>query len=316
MFFSGSHQKVWWVCSKGHEWQADIVSRVYGGGCPYCSNHKVLVGYNDLLTTNFDIATEWHPYKNGNLSPSDFTSGSNKKVWWKCSLGHEWQTKIIQRSNGSGCPYCSGLYVTEGKNDLVTTHPDLSKEWNYEKNKGLKDKYGRDVSTPNKVSAGSEIKVWWKCVYGHEWQATVMDRKIGCGCPYCSGRRVLVGFNDLMTTNPEIASEWNYEKNNDLTPKDVVAGSNKKVWWKCSKGHEWKTTISHRTLKTNATRCPYCYGGIARQVLCVETGIVYPNMTEAVKDTGAVKANIVHSCRDEKRTSGGYHWRYVEQVEI
>ena len=130
-------------------------------------------------------------------------------------------------------------------------------------------------------------------------------------CPYCSSKKILVGYNDLATINPDIANEWNYEKNGQLFPQMVTISSNKKVWWKCAKGHEWKTAVSHRT---SGTRCPYCFGGIARPVLCVETGIVYANMTDATEATGAIKANIVRSCKDERgmRTSGGYHWKYVD----
>ena len=58
--------------------------------------------------------------------------------------------------------------------------------------------------------------------------------------------QVLKGYNDLLTTNPELAKEWNYEKNENLDPSTVKATSEKKVWWKCEKGHEWKTSINCR----------------------------------------------------------------------
>ena len=106
-FAANSHKKVWWICEKEHEWQATIASRNYGSGCPYCSGKLVLKGYNDLLTINPSLANEWNYEKNGNLTPDSFTAGSGKKVWWKCSEGHEWQAAIYNRSNGRGCPKCA-----------------------------------------------------------------------------------------------------------------------------------------------------------------------------------------------------------------
>lgn len=305
MFFHGSSMKVWWKCFKGHEWKATVLSRACNGsGCPYCSGRQAIIGENDLMTTNSDLVAEWHPTKNGNLKPIDVMAGSNIKVWWICPNGHEWESLIANRAKGIGCPYCSGRYAIKGETDLFTTNPELRDEWDYEKN---------DI-VPTDIKAGSHKKVWWQCKLGHSWLASIVDRKTGCGCPYCSGKRVLAGFNDLNTTNPDVAAEWDYEKNGELTPDKVLTNSNKKVWWKCKKGHEWRTTVSHRTDKITGTRCPYCFGGIARPVLCVETGIVYPNMTAASNATGATKARIVHSCKDEtkKKTSGGYHWEYID----
>ena len=102
----------------------------------------------------------------------------------------------------------------------------------------------------------SNIKVWWKCAKGHEWQATIAHRNNGTGCPICVGKKVLSGNNDLETLNPKLASEWNYEKNNELKPQDFTPNSNKKVWWKCSNGHEWQAVINNRN---KGSGCPICY---------------------------------------------------------
>ena len=123
----------------------------------------------------------------------------------------------------------------------------MASEWNYEKNGSLK---------PEDFTAGSTIKVWWKCDKGHEWQATIASRNSGRGCPHCAGQKVIKGETDLATLNPELANEWNYEKNGDLKPKDVTANSGKKVWWKCDKGHEWQATIASRN---SGNGCPICY---------------------------------------------------------
>ncbi len=245
---SNSNKKVWWKCNKGHEWQTSINQRNNGTGCPYCSGRYVIKGYNDLQTVNPILAKEWYYEKNNELTPMDVMPNSNKKVWWKCGNGHEWQATPNHRSSGTGCPYCSSKKVSSGFNDLLTVNPTLVEEWDYEKNGALK---------PEHFTANSEQKIWWKCSKGHEWQATIANRNNGRGCPYCVGKKIIYGHNDLQTTNPILANEWNYNKNNGLTPRDVTSNSNKKVWWKCSNDHEWQATINHRNAGIG---CPYCSG--------------------------------------------------------
>lgn len=372
----GSSEKGWWKCSNGHEWQTRISHRNNGSSCPYCSGRCAIKDENDLATINPYLASEWNYEKNGGLTPEDFTVSSGKKVWWKCSKGHEWQAAIYSRSNGFGCPYCSGRYAIKGKNDLVTLNPNLVKEWNYEKNGDLK---------PEDFTVSSSKKIWWKCSKGHEWQSTIYNRTNGRGCPICTSERstsfpeyaifyylkkynveaihtckeqgyeldiyipakkiaieydgyfyhknktkkdleknlkckndgiklyrireglpvlndssidfivnknyknlaeviyellseitginvdvnierdaieienlreYIEKMNSLLFTNPTLASEWNYEKNGNLRPEHILENSHKKVWWKCKKGHEWQTSIANRnSLRRN---CPYC----------------------------------------------------------
>lgn len=251
----GSEKKAWWKCEKGHEWQAKIYNRTKGSGCPQCQRLKfgsahvqVLVNKRgSLLTTNPTLASQWHPTKNGSLSPQDVTENSTRKIWWICNNGHEWQATINSRNFGSGCPYCSGQVAISGVNDLKTVNPTLAKEWNNKKNGRLK---------PSNVLPNSNKKVWWKCKEGHEWQAIIKDRSNGRGCPICTNRKILAGYNDLATTHPLLADQWNYVKNGDLKPTELSAGSGKKVWWVCPKcGYEWQATINNRS---NGTGCPNC----------------------------------------------------------
>ena len=239
-------KKVWWKCQKEHEWNATVNSRTQGNGCPYCSGRYVIKGENDLRTVNPVLANEWHYERNNELTPMDVQPGSNKKVWWKCKKGHEWQSIIVNRIKGHGCPYCAGQKAVTGENDLQTVNPLLVNEWDFEKNNGL---------TPMDVMPYSDKKVWWKCSNGHRWQAVIKSRSKGTGCPYCIGQKVLVGYNDLATLNPRLAKEWNYERNENLKPEQFSVGSNKKVWWKCNKGHEWKNAINNRNRGRN---CPFC----------------------------------------------------------
>jgi len=247
---TGSGKKVWWRCSLGHEWEATVNHRSYGLGCPVCTGRKALAGFNDFATLSPQLAKEWHPTKNGELLPSQVTKAHRAPVWWQCEAGHEWQTPVYVRLRyKSSCPYCTGRRVIEGETDLLTLNPELAREWNHQKNESL---------LPNMVAAYSNQRVWWQCDKGHEWQAAISNRNQGRGCPYCSNQKVLVGYNDLQTTHPYIAQEWNCAKNQDLSPADVVSGSGKSVWWRCSEGHEWKATIYYRTSKQK--KCPFCYG--------------------------------------------------------
>lgn len=247
MFMIGSADKVWWKCKKGHEWQAAISSRYSGIGCPICSNKKVLKGYNDLLTTNPELISEWD-YQKNTVSPDEITYGFHHGVWWKCKEGHSWKTTPLIRLKGIGCPYCSNKKVLQGYNDLLTVNPILSEEWDYDKNGDL---------LPSMVIGHCGKKVWWRCKEGHSWQATVNHRAQGTGCPFCSGKRLLRGFNDLETQYPDLAKEWDFERNDTLLPSMVTPRSDKKVWWKCQKGHGWQASVSNRVA---GTKCPICSG--------------------------------------------------------
>jgi DNA-directed RNA polymerase subunit RPC12/RpoP len=98
----------------------------------------------------------------------------------------------------------------------LTEYPLLMAEWDYEKNFGL---------SPEQLTHGSGLSVFWKCkTCGHSWQAKINNRTHGRNCPVCSNRVIIPGINDLATTHPNIAKEWDYIKNRDLTPNMVSHG--------------------------------------------------------------------------------------------
>ena len=245
---TGSHQKIWWKCARGHEWEALIHPRLKGVGCPYCVRKRPIKGINDFATLYPKMLKEWdydENEKNG-IKPEEMLTGSQKKVNWICCKGHKYSRSIYDRLNGRGnCPYCIKRIVKEGINDLGTTNPEILKEWDYEKN---------EIS-PSKIATTYNKKVWWKCEKDHSWNALIYPRLKGVGCPYCSNNKVLKGFNDLTTTNPEILKYWNYERNKRINAFVFSHGSTKIVWWKCANGHEWKSKISD---VINGNRCPYC----------------------------------------------------------
>ena len=274
-----SGERVWWKCKRNHSWEAVIASRTGNKyvGCPYCSGLLPIEGETDLLTTNPELISEWNYEKNTLLTPNMVKAGSSDKVWWICDKGHEWQAVISSRTvNESGCPFCSGRYAIQGENDLMSVDSPLLKEWNYDRNGRL---------TPSDFKEHSARKIWWKCKKGHEWCSSISDRSRGDGCPYCSGKRVLVGFNDLAHINPYIAKEWNYEKNGNKIPQKYTCKSGIKVWWKCEKGHEWKTSISNRS---RGDGCPKCNSGIRtsfpEQAIYFYVKKIYPDAVNRCTD--------------------------------
>ena len=251
---TGSHKKVWWKGACGHEWQAVIKNRVQGAGCPYCISNRILPGFNDLAAVYPKIAAEWSP-RNLPLKPTEVAPFANRKAWWKCrTCGNEWETLISIRSGGSTCPYCSGIRFLSGFNDLGTTHPELAEEWS-ERNGDL---------SPQDVNELSRKNVWWRCkTCGHEWQSVIYTRTNGGRCPVCEGREVKPGYNDLLTTDPELCREWDSIRNGELHPDMVLRTSLRFVWWKGSCGHSWRGKIADRIFRgQGCTQCDKEFQGI------------------------------------------------------
>lgn len=248
----GSNRKAWWKCAKcGYEWETKIIYRAGEDhtGCPACANKVLVVGLNDLETKYPDIAKEWHPTKNGNLTPTDIIATSHKKVWWKCSRGHDYEQAIfLKTTRGHGCPYCSHNKVLKGFNDLATKYPEIAKEWHPTKNGKLK---------PTDISYGSHRKVWWLSPVGFEYEQAINKkiRPLKTNNPY-KKNKLIKGFNDFQTIFPKIAEEWHTTKNGKLTPSDVTAGSGKRVWWQCPIGHEYQAVVRERG--SGRTNCPIC----------------------------------------------------------
>ena len=246
---AGSQRSVWWRCEKGHSWRAAVRSRTVGSGCPICAGKQLSLGENDLAALYPALAKQWDAEKNGRLTPRDVLPGAEKKVWWRCERGHSWRAAVSSRTRaGGGCPYCAGKSVLPEENSLAAEYPVIAKDWDAAKNKPL---------TPDQVISGTKRKVWWRCPKGHSWRAAVFSRTtLGTGCPVCTGRQALAGENDLATLYPDIAAQWDGMKNGALHPSNVTAGSNRRVWWRCEKGHSYRAVIAQRVQRGNG--CPYC----------------------------------------------------------
>lgn len=208
---------------------------------------------SDYFLANHQALVRWHPERNGTLSPAAVSCGSHKRAWFRCDRGHEWEALIVSvLLDGCGCPYCTGKKALPGFNDLATQFPEVALEWDPDRNGGR---------SPDAVLPSSHDRVWWQCSRGHSWQAVIFSRTTGrpSGCPYCTGRKVLPGFNDLAALKPKVAQEWHPTLNDTLRPTQVTPGSNKKVWWQCADGHVWQAAIYSRT-RAKAADCPVCAG--------------------------------------------------------
>jgi hypothetical protein len=217
---------------------------------------------NSLAKRLPEMAAEWHPTKNSPLTPSDIVIGSGKKIWWLCPVGHTWRSIMKNRARGGSCPYCSGKLATP-ENNLLVKQPSLAAEWHVHKNRPVK---------PQEVTIRSCTSYWWKCQKNHEWESPVRYRVQGGKCPYCIGRLV-VPEKSLAVKYPELVKQWHTSKNSNLKPVDFLPKSGKKIWWLCTKGHEWIAAIS---VRTKGSKCPFC----SSRKACADNNlaVLYPKL--------------------------------------
>jgi len=332
----GSDKKVWWLCHKGHTYDAAISKRtrkqrIYDTGtrlkkegptgCPYCTGQKVGED-NNLLAVYPEIAKEWHPTKNGNLTPKDFTYGSSRtgKVWWLCPKGHSYNAEIVSRTNRkSGCPQCSN----QSSEPEIRILSELKWLFDNVKSRYKLDGVEIDIFLPS-INVGIEYdgKYWHKdtesidlkknqfllsnninlirvrqhplkpltendLLVNKVLEKADLDEILKKITPFTNHsikdkiESYLVKsefVNDelfkkyrsyfpspfpehsLLETHPFPSSEWDYDKNYPLRPENFTFGSDKKPWWLCPKGHSYDAAIKNRTNKNHPTGCPYCSG--------------------------------------------------------
>lgn len=226
---------VFWKCEKAHSTRSEIRSKVQGSGCGVCLNRILLIGYNDLATYYPKISKQWHPSKNGDLKPSEVLFGARKNIWWKCERGHEWQAWLYSRDpKTDGCKACINKVVVRGENDLESCFPEISKEWDFDKNGATK---------PSNVTYGSPRSFYWKCSKGHSFKLSVYQRtKHGTSCKYCSGNAIEPGVSDLLTLYPAISERFAQALNPSVNVNEIAPQSKKKYIWNCDKGHTFTST--------------------------------------------------------------------------
>lgn len=254
-----SEYVAWWRAQPcGHEWDTMVASRVRSNlDCFVCAGRRILTGINDLATLNPEVAAQWHPWLNGHHTPEGHAPKSTTVRWWYSeACGHVWDARVHHRTEiDTGCPFCNGKRVLIGFNDIATTHPAVASEWH---------PWLNGHASPTSTHGGFNKKVWWLCPKNHSyWTSPESRTRAHIGCHFCSGQRVLITFNDLLTTHPELCEEWHPTKNTEWTPTSVSAGSGKDVWWLCRKcSHEWPIRVVSRTKAPEGARrpsgCPEC----------------------------------------------------------
>jgi hypothetical protein len=191
--YETNYKKLKWRCLKDNCGEIfDMCwNNIFNGcNCSCCAGMQVGLS-NCLATKNPELAKQWHPIKNGTLTPYDVTYGSDKNVWWQCEKGHEWPAKICDRNRGNGCPYCAGHLPSKNYN-LLICNLKLANEWDYDKNDKKPEEY-----TPN-----SHSKVWWTCgSCGYKWYMTIYNRNIGTGCPKCNNSKANNKIIDFCEVN-------------------------------------------------------------------------------------------------------------------
>ncbi|MEV8274315.1 zinc-ribbon domain-containing protein [Microbacterium sp. NPDC077184] len=192
---------------------------------------------------------EWNWSRNDQDRDPWEPRGTSYKAWWTCDAGHTWQSTPYVRAI-AGCPHCAGQAPWLGQSDLASEYPAVAAEWDRTP--------GSNAGDPDHVGARSNRRVNWVCGEGHRWTATIANRtRNGSGCPFCAGNRAVPGQTDLATVRPDLALEWDFERNGDLTPNVVGAFSAMKVWWTGECGHRWDAAINNRS---SGQGCPMCAG--------------------------------------------------------
>lgn len=248
---SGDNEQCSWICPDGHVTDSNCGTKVAVGRavCAYCNGKTPVVGLNDLGTTDPGIAAFWHPTKNEPRDIRTVSVGSAFDAWWRCpDEGHEFTKAITDLKQYPGCPECRDPHRFRAAIDLRQKYPHFAEQWDPERN-----------STPEPPAELLEYYdlAWWICLNGHPFTSTVHDRQRRDGnCPACTSRRVLPGVTDIATVYPAIAAELHPTLNGELCAENLLPQSQKRVWWLCPNGHDYKCVLAVRTkLGIGCTKC-------------------------------------------------------------
>ena len=319
-----SGKKAKWKCHIcGYKWSVAVNARtVQGSGCIKCGykagkelKRKRILEKQGCIVKPL-LLKEWDYKKNSEIGlfPEELPPGSNKSAYWICSkCGYKWKAPIARRNKDAGCRKCADKANPDIKrkrlidNGHSLTNKVLLNEWDYEKN----------PKSPQEYTFGSKVKVHWICSKcGYKWAAAIHSRNKGAGCPACAGNIVVTGRNDLATMKPDLAREWDYQKNINESPSQVSYSSGHKYWWICPAGHNsYMASPSHRV---NGTGCPICgkirigeksMRPVDQLSLDGEHIRTFKSVKEASEAFGLSKGAISNAIR-KGSTSGGYKWKH------
>ena len=209
---------------------------------------------NSLAEIFPEIAADWDYKKNYPLAPKNFMpSSSSMNYWWLCpKCDSSYKQLIASRTNGRGCPFCSGHRVNK-TNSLSTTHPQLSMEWHKTLN---------GLVTPNDKSKGSRWIAWWTCTIdtSHVYDMAIQLRtgKQSQRCPFCSRKRY-GPHKTLDWLSPAWLTEFQrFDKKHEahLKIEDLHISSGRLAFWLCGKcGNSYEMKVKSRV---DGLGCPYC----------------------------------------------------------
>ena len=295
---AGTTREIWWLCPDcSHEWKTNSPRN---SGCRPCGSKRrgeqiaTPESGRSLADLHPDIASQWHPTKNGALLPTQVREGHAKLVWWRChDCGREWQRSPGARvANGAGCRRCAAGKVgairktpSPGQS-LADTHPNLAAEWILEKNPGL---------SPIALRANSLERAWWRCSKcGHEWEARIDTRALrGHGCRRCAASQLSVTQRrprpgrSLADVKPELMRMWHPSRNTEITPEAIKPNSHTRIWWLCPDcEHEWEAPPGH----TGCRPCSMKRAGAKRTKLARGRSGITPIAT-GFSESGSVIRN-------------------------
>ncbi|MGO4583990.1 zinc-ribbon domain-containing protein [Arthrobacter sp. 2RAF6] len=254
---SGRRDDQWWddryrqiepgplyMCPEGHVQRRrphkDHWHGLYQSSCSICSGRTIIPGYNSLADKMPWLVDEWDREAGPGPSPWTVGPGSGQMGHWVCPQNHHYDAIFSNRARlGSGCPHCGFRKLLPGTNDLASTHPRLALLW---------DPDAGNEKSPRELSPGnSRDRIVWRCPRGHPFVRTPASLVASGGrCQICRGYILLPGINDLATLRPDVATQWNYDRNGTLRPDQVKPGSTKVVWWVCPNGHEFPASVISR----------------------------------------------------------------------
>jgi len=294
-YVAGSQRTLEWKCSLGHVFSMKPTSRTaQNQGCPFCGKQRLLKGFNDLATTNPDIAKEADGW-----DPSELISAGTKKMNWRCANGHSYSKTISSRKSGSGCAVCANKQTLPGFNDLATTHPEIALE-----------AFGWD---PKQLTYGSNKQVKWKCPEGHVWTTAPKNRTVEkLNCTVCSRRRLISGerirkvipsINDLATLHPEIA-----KMAHGWDPTTVKASDKTVRSWMCKEGHVSEVQVVTKVYRGQA--CQFCSG---RKSIKGETDLATTHPSLAREADGWDPTQYSKGARDKMgwKCAKGHKWTAI-----
>lgn len=251
---AASGRKVEWRCPKcGGVYVAVVRNRTArrATGCPYCAGRKVLRGFNDLRTTDPDVAALCD-------DPHDAVTHvrkSHDRIAWRCpKCGRTWEATVANVVSGTRCPYCS----PRGGKASDAPRPKAGRKPRSRPLSEVRPDLAAELADLDDVPSGTHDRVWWVCSKDprHTWQASVVSRVRGAGCPFCAGQRAVPGIDDVVTLKPKVARLL-------VDPAEaagLTVGSGRRCHFRCPEGHAWEAPVRDVVRATDAGRtgCPVC----------------------------------------------------------